>query len=203
MKTLRSNFRSRLNNRLIEAARKSASGQVLHEVMVASSLLAITVVSISSSIIKSNAVTASAGDIQQSASLIKHDLETIVKPRFYSYRCSQGPCFCKTVELEERLRNQSKALNYYTQENKSEFQSLCSSRSLAKDLLEEEVDGVRVGESTLNASGNNGHLSIRRSIRLVSDNANSAEVTYTAYIEENLVATSHSVLVPNAVHWCS
>ena len=88
MKTHRSSFRSRLNNSLIEAARKSASGHVLHEVMVASSLLAITVVSISSSIIKSNAVTASAGDIQQSASLIKHDLETIVKPRFYSYRCS-------------------------------------------------------------------------------------------------------------------
>lgn len=203
MKRFKPSFRSRLNNSLIEAARKRASGQVLHEVMVASSLLAITVISISSSIIKSNAVTASAGDIQQSESLIKHDLETIVKPRFHSYRCSQGPCFGKTVELEERLNNESKPLNYYTNDNKSEFQSLCSSSSLAKDLLEEEVDGIKLGETTLDETGNKKHLRIERSISLTSDNANSAEVTYTAYIDENIIATSHSVLVPNAAHWCS
>lgn len=203
MKVLRPSWRSRLNTTFRAATRKRASGQALHEVMVASSLLAITVISISSSVIKSNAVTASAGDIQQSASLIKHDLETIVKPRFFSYRCSQGPCIGKAVELEERLQNESKPLNYYTDDNKAEFYSLCSSRTLAKDLLEEEVDGIKLGKTTLNENTDKEPIRIERSIGLVSGNANSAEVIYSAYINEKIVSTSHSVLVPNAVNWCS
>ena len=105
--------------------------------------------------------------------------------------------------IEERLQNQTKPLNYYTDDNKSEFQSLCSSRSLAKDLLGEEMDGVKTGKTTLDRMGSKKHLRIERSISLVPDNANRAEVTYKAYINENIITTSHSVLVPNAVHWCS
>ena len=65
------------------------SGQTLHEVLIASSILAITVSGFSSGIIRSNNITHQASLRKSAESVIANDLESNVKRRFYTFRCNK------------------------------------------------------------------------------------------------------------------
>ena len=65
------------------------SGQTLHEVLIASSILAITVSGFSSGIIRSNNITYQASLRKSAESVIANDLESNVKRRFYTFRCNR------------------------------------------------------------------------------------------------------------------
>ena len=71
-------------------------GQTLHEVLVASSILAITISGFSSGIVRSNQITHKASLREAAESVMTNDLESVVKRRFYTFRCAQGPCKAAT-----------------------------------------------------------------------------------------------------------
>ena len=178
------------------------SGQTLHEVLIASSILAITISGFTSGIIRSNQVTHQASLRQAAEGVITNDLESTVKHRFYTYRCSQGPC---QAEPEEN----TKSLMYYDRkdsDDKKDFISHCNARDLARDLLTKDVNEVATGKKTIdiaNSSLANQDITITRTISLDDSNENQAIVEYDAEKDNAVIATIKTTLVPNAVHWCS
>ena len=129
-----------------------------------------------------------------------NDLESIVKRRFYTFRCRQGPCRAETTEND-------KSLMYYDKDDaddKQDFVGLCNSRSLASELLSDNEDDVTTGEHILNDSSlTNQDITITRTISLGDSNNNQAVIEYEAEKDGEVIATIKTTLVPNAVHWCS
>ena len=178
-------------------------GQSLTEVLVASSVLAITLMAVTRGIINAQGITQRSSQRHAAEALIANDLETTVRQRFFSFRCSQGPCLPKETESQVLLKNQDKPLRYYNDDNKQAFINSCQNRQLAKDLLATPTDGIASGESTLSGTG---HLLkgvvVKRRINLVENNANSAVVEYEALHNNKRIAYRKAILIPNAVHWC-
>ena len=180
-------------------ARKE-SGQTLHELLIASSILAITLSGFTSGIIRSKKITHQSSINKMAESIMSNDLESIVKRRFYTFRCRQGPCQAATSEND-------KSLMYYDLEDsddKQDFISQCNARGLARDLLSEDVNDVTTGEQTINSSAlTNQEITITRTISLDESNRNQAVVEYEAERDSKVIASLKSILVPNAVHWCN
>ena len=179
---------------------RQESGQTLYEVLIASSILAITISGFTSGIIRSNQITHQASLRKAAESVIGNDLESTVKRRFYTFRCRQGPCRAETEEND-------KSLMYYDQENsddKKDFSVLCNSRALANELLSENKDDITTGKKTINSSSlSNQGLTITRTISLDNSNSNQAIIEYEAEKDSEVIATIKTTLVPNAVHWCN
>ena len=186
--------------RLIRGKIWQESGQTLHEVLIASSILAISISGFASGIIRSNRITDQASLRKVAESVMANDLELIVKRRFYTFRCRQGPCRAATTENDESLM-------YYDKDNsddKQDFISLCNSRSLASDLLSDNEDDVTTGEHIINDSSlTNQDITITRTISLDESNNNQAVIEYEAEKNNEIIATIKTTVVPNAVHWCS
>jgi len=176
------------------------SGQTLHEVLIASSILAITISGFTSGIIRSNQITHQASLRKAAESVIANDLESKVKRRFYTFRCKQGPCKAATAEND-------KSLMYYDKEDsedKKDFISHCNSRDLARELLSEDENNVTTGEQTISSSLlADRNITITRTISLDGSNNNQAIIEYDAEKDNEVIATIKTTLVPNAVHWCS
>ena len=179
---------------------RQESGQTLHEVLIASSILAITISGFTSGIIRSNQITHQASLRKAAGTVIANDLESTVKRRFYTFRCRQGPCQAATAEND-------KSLMYYDREDsddKKDFISLCNARDLAKELLSENEDDVTTGEQTINSSSlSKQGITITRTISLDDTNNNQAIIEYEAEKDSEVIATIKTTLVPNAVHWCN
>ena len=71
--------------------------------LIASSILAISISGFASGIIRSNRITDQASLRKVAESVMANDLELIVKRRFYTFRCRQGPCRAATTENDESL----------------------------------------------------------------------------------------------------
>ena len=177
------------------------SGQTLHEILIASSILAITISGFSSGIIRSNKITHQASLRKSAASVIANDLESNVKRRFYTFRCKQGPC-------KDSIEENDKSLMYYESDNsvdKDNFNYSCKNRILAKELLGENKDlgtkGEKINISTDGIADREG-INITRTISF-GENENQATVVYEAEKDSEVIATVKTTLVPNAVHWCS
>ena len=172
----------------------------LYEVLIASSILAITISGFTSGIIRSNQMTHKASLRKAAESVMANDLESTVKRRFYTFRCRQGPCRAETEEND-------KSLMYYDQEDsddKKDFSVLCNSRALANELLSENKDDITTGKKTINSSSlSNQGLTITRTISLDNSNSNQAIIEYEAEKDSEVIATIKTTLVPNAVHWCN
>ena len=179
---------------------RQESGQTLQEVLIASSILAITISGFTSGIIRSNQITHQASLRKAAESVMANDLESTVKRRFYTFRCRQGPCQAATGEND-------KSLMYYDREDsddKQDFISLCNARDLANELLSENEDDVTTGEQTINNSSlSNQGITITRTISLNDTNNNQAIIEYEAEKDSEIIATIKKTLVPNAVHWCN
>ena len=175
-------------------------GQTLHEVLVASSILAITISGFSSGIVRSNQITHKSSLRQAAESMMVNDLESVVKRRFYTFRCKQGPCQAATSD-------NNKNLMYYNasdSDDKDEFIESCNARSLAKELLAEDINDVTTGDETLdNSSILDSEITLTRTIALDESNSNQAIIEYKAEKDSDVIATIKTTLVPNAVHWCS
>ena len=186
--------------RLISKKIRQESGQTLHEVLIASSILAISISGFASGIIQSNRITDHASLRKVAESMMANDLESIVKRRFYTFRCRQGPCRAETTEND-------KSLMYYDKDDaddKQDFVGLCNSRSLASELLSDNEDDVTTGEHIINDSSlTNQDITITRTISLGDSNNNQAVIEYEAEKDGEVIATIKTTLVPNAVHWCS
>ena len=177
------------------------SGQTLHEILIASSILAITISGFSSGIIRSNKITHQASLRKSASSVIANDLESNVKRRFYTFRCKQGPC-------KDSIEENDKSLMYYESDNsvdKDNFNYSCKNRILAKELLGENKDlgtkGEKIKISTDGIVDREG-INITRTISF-GENENQATVVYEAEKDSEVIATVKTTLVPNAVHWCS
>ena len=188
------------NKRTHNLQTRKESGQTLYEVLIASSILAITISGFTSGIIRSNQITHQASLRKAAESVIGNDLESTVKRRFYTFRCRQGPCRAETEEND-------KSLMYYDQEDsddKKDFSVLCNSRALANELLSENKDDITTGKKTINNSSlSNQGLTITRTISLDNSNSNQAIIEYEAEKDSEVIATIKTTLVPNAVHWCN
>ena len=175
------------------------SGQTLHEVLIASSILAISISGFASGIIRSNRITDQASLRKVAESVMANDLELIVKRRFYTFRCRQGPCRAATTENDESLM-------YYDKDDsndKQAFVGLCNSRSLASELLSDNEDDVTTGEHIINDSSlTNQDITITRTISLDESNNNQAVIEYEAEKNNEVIATIKTTVIPNAVHWC-
>lgn len=186
--------------RLIRGKIWQESGQTLHEVLIASSILAISISGFASGIIRSNRITDQASLRKVAESVMANDLESIVKRRFYTFRCRQGPCRAATTENDESLM-------YYDKDDsddKQDFVGLCNSRSLASELLSDNEDDVTTGEHIINDSSlTNQDITITRTISLDESNNNQAVIKYEAEKNNEVIATIKTTVVPNAVHWCS
>ena len=188
------------NNKPTTQQARHERGQTLHEVLIASSILGITISGFTSGIIRSNQITHQASLRKAAESVMANDLESNVKRRFYTFRCKQGPCKSATAEND-------KSLMYYDREDsddKQDFISQCNARDLASELLSENEDDVTTGEQTINSSSlANQDITITRTISLDDSNNNQAIIEYEAEKDSEVIATIKTTLVPNAVHWCS
>ena len=177
------------------------SGQTLHEVLIASSILAITISGFSSGIIRSNNITHQASLRKSAESVIANDLESNIKRRFYTFRCKQGPC---RTAIEEN----NKSLMYYERDNsedRNKFKESCENRALAKELLDKNKDlGEKDEKREISTDGilDSQEISITRIISF-GENENQATIVYEAEKDSKVIATVKTTLVPNAVHWCS
>ena len=176
------------------------SGQTLHEVLIASSILAITISGFTSSIIRSNQITHKASMRNVAESVMSNDLESTVKRRFYTYRCKQGPCM-------DAIDENDNSLMYFEERNsddKQDFIRLCNERDHARELLSENEGGVNEEEQLIKEIRSpNQNITITRNITLDDSNNNQAIVEYEAEQGSEVIATMKAILVPNAVHWCS
>ena len=179
------------------------TGQSLTEVLMASSILAITVTAVMRGIMNAQGVTQKTSQRHAAEALIANDLETTVRQHFFSFRCTQGPCLPKGTDAQVLLKNQDKPLRYYNEKNKQEFIESCQKRQLAKDLLAEKTDGIMISQATLTSPE---HLlkgiKIERSISLDENNQNRAVIEYQALRQNKSIAYRKAILIPNAVHWC-
>lgn len=187
-------------NKLSRRQALQESGQTLPDVLIASSILAITISGFSSGIIRSNNITHQASIRKAAESVIANDLESNIKRRFYTFRCRQGPCLTATAANDMSLM-------YYDRQDsddKQDFISRCNARDLARELLSENEDSISTGEQTINSSSlTNRGITITRTISLESSNNNKAVIEYEAEKDSKVITTIKTTLVPNAVHWCS
>lgn len=164
--------------------------------------MAISISGFASGIIRSNQVTHQASLRQAAEGVITNDLESTVKSRFYTYRCSQGPCKAAPEE-------NTKSLMYYDRkdsDDKKDFISRCNARDLARDLLKKNVNEVATGKKTIDIASSSladQDITIIRTISLDDSNENQAIIGYEAEKDNKVIATINTTLVPNAVHWCS
>ena len=178
-------------------------GQSLTETLVASSMLAITVMAVTRGIINAQGITQQTSQRRAAEALIANDLETTVRQRFFSFRCSQGPCLPANTDAQVLLKNQDKPLRYYDDGNKQAFINSCQNRQLARDLLAAKTNGVTTGESTLSSSGYElDGVVVQRRIALDKNNGNRAVIEYQAQRNNKPIAYRKAILIPNAVHWC-
>tara|TARA_B100000674_G_C37965510_1_gene974387 strand:- start:2523 stop:3122 length:600 start_codon:yes stop_codon:yes gene_type:complete len=188
------------NKRLRRRITWQESGQTLHEVLIASSILAISISGFTSGIIRSNKITHLASLKKAAESVIANDLESTVKHRFYTFRCRQGPCSAATAQNDNSLM-------YYDREDsddKQDFIGLCNARDLARELLSENENDITTGEQAINSNSlPNQDITITRTISLDEANNNQAIIEYEAELDSKVIATIQTTLVPNAVHWCS
>ena len=169
----------------------------------ASSVLAITVIAVTRGIINAQGITQQTSQRRAAEALIANDLETTVRQRFFSFRCSQGPCLPTNTDAQVLLKNQDKPLSYYDDNNKQAFINSCQNRQLAKDLLAAKTNGVTTGESTLSSPGYElKGVVVQRRIALDENNGNRAIVEYHAQRNNKPIAYRKAILIPNAVHWC-
>ena len=179
-------------------------GQTLHEVLIASSILAITISGFTSGIIRSNQITHQASLRKVAEGAINHDLESNVKHRFYTFRCKQGPCKDGTEEND-------KSLMYYDREDsndKKDFIKHCKAEgkdpTLTEKLLSEKENTVTTDKEDIpNRWLNKRGIEITRIISLNESNKNQAIIKYEAKKDNKIIAMINTTLVPNAVHWCS
>ena len=163
------------------------SGQTLHEVLIASSILAITVSGFSSGIIRSNNITHQASLRKSAESVIANDLESNVKRRFYTFRCKQGPC-------KDAIEENDKSLMYYEPNDSSdrkEFNDSCENRILAKELLDKNKDlgeEDQAKEVPVDGMANRERIKIFRRISY-GDNENQAIILYEAKKGSEVIAT--------------
>ena len=187
-------------NRPSSKKASQVSGQTLHEVLIASSILAITISGFTSSIIRSNQITHKASLRNVAESVMSNDLESTVKRRFYTYRCKQGPCM-------DAIDENDNSLMYFEERNfddKQDFIRLCNERDHARELLSENEGGVNEEEQLIKEIRSpNQNITITRNITLDDSNNNQAIVEYEAEQGSEVIATMKAILVPNAVHWCS
>ena len=199
MRHMKLKLTAKQKNPISKRARKE-SGQTLHELLIASSILAITLSGFTSGIIRSNNITYQSSLHKTAESIMANDLESTVKRRFYTFRCRQGPCQAATSENDVSLM-------YYDREDsddKQDFISHCNARDLARELLSEDENDVTTGEQTIDSSAlTNQEITITRTISLDDSNRNQAIIEYEAERDSKVIATLKSVLVPNAVHWCN
>ncbi|MDC0315678.1 hypothetical protein OAL32_01995 [Synechococcus sp. AH-551-G15] len=180
------------------------SGQTLHEVLIASSILAISISGFASGIIRSNQVTHQASLRQAAEGVITNDLESTVKQRFYTFRCKQGPC---KAAIEEN----NKSLMYYDRkdsDDKKDFIRHCKAEgtdpTLTEKLLSEKKNNVTTDKEDIPSSWlEDRGIKITRIISINDSNKNQAIVEYEAEKDNKVIATINTTLVPNAVHWCS
>ena len=180
---------------------RQESGQNLHEVLIASSILAITISVFTRGIIRSNQITHQASLRKSAESVIANDLESNVKRRFYTFRCKQGPC-------KDAIEESDKSLMYYEPDDssdKNKFKESCENRILAKELLGNNKD---LGEENERIKVPTYGLAYRKGIEIFrrisyGDNENQATIEYEAEKNSEVIATVQTILVPNAVHWCS
>ena len=169
----------------------------------ASSVLAITVMAVTRGIINAQGITQQTSQRRAAEALIANDLETTVRQRFFSFRCSQGPCLPANTDAQVLLKNQDKPLRYYDDDNKQAFINSCQNRQLAKDLLAAKTNGVTTGESTMSSPGYElDGVVVQRRIALDENNGNRAIVEYHAQRNNKPIAYRKAILIPNAVHWC-
>ena len=71
---------------------RPSGGNTLPEMMVSSALLAITSLAVSSAMIDAHRTTQLSGLRSAAESYISSRLDADVRRRFFSFRCSQGPC---------------------------------------------------------------------------------------------------------------
>lgn len=188
-------------NKLSRRQALQESGQTLPDVLIASSILAITISGFSSGIIRSNNITHQASLRKSAESVIANDLESNVKRRFYTFRCKQGPC-------KDAIEESDKSLMYYEPDDssdKNKFKESCENRILAKELLGNNKD---LGEENERIKIPTDGLAYREGIEIFrrisyGDNENQATVEYEAEKDSEVIATVQTILVPNAVHWCS
>ena len=198
-----SNMKPRLKDKNKSFGRQKIqqeSGQTLHELMIASSILLIAISGFSSGIIRSNQITHRASLRKAAESIMTNDLESTVKHRFYTFRCKQGPC-------QASIDDNDRSLMYYEKDDsddKQAFINSCNARNLAMDLLSEDEDNVTTGEHTIASRPlTNQGITIIRTISLGDSNKNQAIIQYKAEKDSEIIATIKTTLVPNAVHWCS
>ena len=188
---------SKTRNRRASHHRSLAeSGQTLSEVLIASSILTITISGFTTGIIGSNQITHQASLRKAAENVIVNDLESTVRRRFYTFRCKQGPC-------KDSIEESDKSLMYYDSENKENFIERCNTRDLARELLEEEEAPFTDGEQDIHTSLNEKDITITRTISLDDSNNNRAIIEYEAEKNNKTIATVKTTIVPNAVHWCS
>ena len=200
MKNMKLNSRDK-QSKLSRRQALQESGQTLHDVLIASSILAITISGFSSGIIRSNNITHQASLRKSAESVIANDLESNVKRRFYTFRCKQGPC-------KDAIEESDKSLMYYEPDDssdKNKFKESCENRILAKELLGNNKD---LGEENERIKIPTDGLAYREGIEIFrrisyGDNENQANVEYEAEKDSEIIATVQTILVPNAVHWCS
>jgi len=199
-----SHMKSRLHNknrRFNGIKTWQESGQTLHELLIASSILSIAISGFSSGIIRSNQITHQSSLRKAAESVITNDLESNVKLRFYTFRCKQGPC-------KDAIEENDKNLMYYEPDNsidKNKFKDSCEKRILAKELLDKNKD---LGEKDERKKIPTDGIADKEGIeifRIISydGNKNQATIVYEAEKDSEILATIKTTLVPNAVHWCS
>lgn len=186
---------------------RRSGGNTLPEVMVSSVLLAITSLAVSSAMIDAQRTTQRSGLRSAAESYISSRLDADVRRRFFTFRCSQGPCLQigGSVTTDTLTSHQDKPLMYYTASNSAAFQSSCKDRRLAADLLSETGSSVTAGTTTLSHSEPSlqGVTLTRRVSLPESGNQNKALVVHEASYQGKILSQSSTVLIPNAANWCS
>ena len=183
------------------------AGNSLPEVLVSASLLAITTLAVSTTLIDAQRATQRSGLRSAAEAYIASQLDAQVRRRFFTYRCSQGPCLQAggAITAAVLLAQQDKPMLYYDASNSAAFQSSCQARRLAADLLAEAGSSVTAGSTTLSQSEPSlrGVSFVRRVSLPEPGNLNKALVVHEATYQGKLLTQSSTVLIPNAANWCA
>lgn len=185
--------------KLIGLKNRQESGQTLHELLVATSILTIAITGFSSGIIRSNQITHRASLRKAAESFIAKDLELNIKRRFYTYRCRQGPC-------QDAIEEQDKSLMYYERDDSSDREDFirhCDTGDLARALLDDDENITDGEEHEISHNLSDQDILISRTVSVNRANENQAIIQYEAEKDSEVIATIKTTLVPNAVHWCN
>lgn len=196
-----------LNQTRNEQKIRRSGGNTIPEILISSALLATTSLAVSSAIIAAQLTTQRSGLRSAAESYISSSLDADVRRRFFSFRCSQGPCLQigGSVTTDTLTNHQDKPLLYYDSSNSAAFQSSCNDRRLAADLLSEPGSSVTAGTTTLSHSEPSlkGVTFTRRVSLPENGNQNKALIVHEASYQGKILSQSSTVLIPNAANWCS